>query len=167
MTSPVSLPRTFKEALANAGIPVAVAGLDISFNEHLTDAFDPHWLLHIRAHVPGRLFEYQITDFRTHFPAEVRILKPLTVSPFDGNLRGLAYTMKAEFERRQSYDQVKRTTDGSRNCRNTRSRPIRGKDAVELALFLDRIGLRRRLILHGARLVQTSTGRVVIQRKTD
>ena len=51
--------------------------------------------------------------------------------------------MKTEFHRRQSYRQTRRTPQGTRSCQNTRQRPLRGTDVVELAIFFDRIGLRR------------------------
>jgi len=160
-----SLAHTMADALKSTGIDVAVGGLDISFNEHLTGDFDPHWLAHLRVLVPQRLPKSILSELRQHFPADDRIRKPLKVARFDGEPAGIAYTMKPGFERRQSYQQVKQTSDGTRECQNTRGRPLRGSDTVELMVFLERLGLRKRLILLGAGLVQSTDGTVRIKSK--
>jgi hypothetical protein len=149
----------------STGIDVAVLGLDISLNEHLTGDFDSHWLVHPRVHVPWRLSQSDVADLRQHFPTDDLIRKPLKVARFDGDLTGIAYSMKPRFERRQSYRQIKPTDGGSRECQNTRGRPLRGSEAVELAVFLDRLGLRKRLILLGASLALRTDGTVRIERK--
>jgi hypothetical protein len=70
--------------------------------------------------------------------------------------------MKPQFWRRQGYLDEKE----DRSCRNTRDRPLRGIEAVELALFLNRIGLRARLMLGGSRLTELENGDIAIERKT-
>jgi hypothetical protein len=158
-----SLAHTVVNALTSTGTEVAVLGLDISFNEHQAGGFDPHWLAHFRALVPRRLPKSTLAELRQHFPADDRIRKPLKVARFDGEPAGIAYTMKPGFERRQSYQQVKQTSDGTRECQNTRGRPLRGSDTVELMVFLERLGLRKRLILLGAGLVRSTDGTVRIR----
>ena len=69
--------------------------------------------------------------------------------------------MKPQFWRRQGYLDERE----DRSCRNTRGRPFRGVEAVELALFLDSIGFRSRLMLGGSRLTKIENGDVAIERK--
>lgn len=152
-----------REALRAAGIRTAVIGIDVSANEHLKGAFEPHWALHARVHIPAIVSASAATSLRKHFPLGDRISRPLRISPFDGDLAGIAYGMKPQFGRRQSYEQEKPTGTGFRRCRNTRGRPMRGTEAVELLTFLDSIGLRRRLILHGTALTRDRDGSVVIR----
>ncbi|ABY28680.1 hypothetical protein [Methylorubrum extorquens] len=151
------------DALTAAGLTTAVVGIDVSFNEHLTADFRPHWCLHPRVFVPGALTASAVRTLRTHFPPSELIPRPLKVAAFDGNPAGIAYGMKPAFGRRQSYEQTKPTATGTRQCRNTRGRPLRGDEAVELAIFLDAVGLRQRLILHEAALKRDQGGAVVIR----
>lgn len=163
MSSLYKLHWAVRDALTAAEFPTAVIGIDVSFNEHLTAGFRPHWVLHPRVFLPQIPSPPQTKTLRTHFPPNNLIPRPLKVASFDGDLAGIAYGMKPGFGRRQSYDQQKRTTLGTRQCRNTRGRPLRGIEAVELAVFLDRTGLRRRLILHGTVLMRDRGGSVVIR----
>ena len=150
MSALFDLRRRVRNAFASANIGPAVLGLDVSFNEDIKKAFKPHWLLHFRAHVPSHLSSDQRRKLHTCFPASDLIRRPIRATPSDDDLRAIAYTMKPNFTRRQSYDDDRRRPDRSEQCRNTRNRPLRGVERVELAIFLDRIGLHRRLLLHEA-----------------
>lgn len=152
-----------RNALTAASLPTAVIAIDVSFNEHLTADYRPHWVLHPRVYIPRPLDAAPERTLRQHFPPSDLIPRPLMIATFDGDLAGIAYGMKPGFERRQSYQQTKATAEGSRVCRNTRGRPLRGSDAVELAVYLDRTGLRRRLFLHGTMLTRSPDGAVVIR----
>lgn len=163
---PAALPRVgnvVRKALTAAGLSTAVVGIDVSFNEHLAADFRPHWSLHPRVFVPRPLTAFEVKTLRAHFPPSNLIPRPLKVAAFDGNLVGIAYGMKPAFGRRQSYEQTKPTSNGTRQCRNTRGRPLRGNEAVELAVFLDAVGMRQRLILHGTTLKRDQNGAVVIR----
>lgn len=144
-------------AFRDANIRSALMGLDVSFNECRDRTFSDHWLLHYRAHVPHLLSSAARKGLRRQFPKTRTIYRPLRISDFDGRLRGLAYSLKPNFQRRQSY-----TMGGKRN---TRGRPIRGKDLVELALYQDSIGFSGRLLLLGVRLLARDNGNVVISRR--
>ena len=154
------------KVLASAGVRTAIIGVDLSFNEDRDGAFDPHWLVHVRAIVPRQLPTHMLGQLRKEFPTTALIPKPFRAVSFDGNLTGIAYTIKPSFGRRQSYLQAKPAGDSVRLCRNTRGRPLTGEQAVELAVFLDRIGLRKRLILHGLRLLDTGKGVVIARKET-
>lgn len=149
------------DVFSAAKIEVAVLGLDVSFNEHEQNLSPTHWCLHLRAHVPGKISSSAIQKLRRSLPRTLLISRPLTITNWDGDLAAVAYSAKATFGRRQTYTQVR----PHRACQNTRGRPLRGTERVELAIFLDQIGLRRRLILHGADLVLDRNGRVRIRRK--
>jgi hypothetical protein len=164
MSSLENLSREVISAFETAGIHVAVIGVDFSFNEDREEQWHPHWLIHVRAIVPQLLSHSAIKRLRAEFPKSSSIPRPCRHAVFDGDPRGIAYSMKPSFGRRQSYPQRKVTAEGTRRCRNTRGRPLTGKQALELALYLDRIGLRRRLILHGARLARLGGTVVIVTR---
>lgn len=163
MSALQALAGVLRSALQDADVRHAVIGIDISYNEHLEQSFAPHWMLHARAHIPGPIDLVTAARLRKHFPRSPRIPRPCRITRMDGKLAGIAYGMKSDFERRQSYEQDKRTAAHSRRCRNTRGRPIRGVDVVELLTYLDHIGLRQRLILHGTVLVRRLDGTVVVR----
>jgi hypothetical protein len=58
-----------------------------------------------------------------------------------------AYGVKDTFVRRVSYRKANLDREDRGECWNTRGRILRGEPWVELMLFLDRIGLQRRLLL--------------------
>ncbi|WP_237480623.1 hypothetical protein [Lichenibacterium dinghuense] len=163
MSALQALAAVLRSALQDADVRHAVIGIDISYNEHLEQSLAPHWMLHARAHIPDPIDLVTVARLRTHFPRSRRIPRPCRITRLDGNPAGIAYGMKPDFERRQSYEQEKRTAANPRRCRNTRGRPLRGIDVVELLAYLDHIGLRQRLILHGTALVLRSDGTVVIR----
>ena len=150
-----------RAALIDARIPGGAFGLDISFNEDRDGG--------IRATLAATLAR---SDRRAHlqttekrvlvsFSKIQRIPKPRRSGEWDGDLSGIAYSMKPQFWRRQGYHDEKE----HRTSRNTRGRPLRGVEAVELALFLDSIGFRSRLMLGGSRLSKIENGDVAIERK--
>ena len=150
-----------RAALIDARIPGGAFGLDISFNEDREGEFDPHWQLHWRGLIVDRISKPRKERFWSHFSKTEEIPKPRRSGEFDGDLSGIAYSMKPQFWRRQGYLDEKE----DRSCRNTRVRPLRGVEAVELALFLDSIGFRSRLMLGGSRLTKIENGDVAIERK--
>jgi len=150
-----------RAALIDARIPGGAFGLDISFNEDRDGGFEPHWQLHWRGLIVGRISKRRKSEFWSHFPKSSEIPKPRRSGEWDGDLSGIAYSMKPQFWRRQGYLNEKE----HRTSRNTRGRPLRGVEAVELALFLDSIGFRPRLMLGGFRLTKTENGGVAIERK--
>ena len=96
-----------------------------------TEEFEPHWQLHLRGLIVGRISKARKERFWSHFSKTEEIPKPRRSGEFDGDLSGIAYSMKPQFWRRQGY----LDEEEDRSCRNTRGRPLRGVEAVELALF--------------------------------
>jgi hypothetical protein len=122
-----SLAHTVVDALTSIGTEVAVLGLDISFNEHVTGDFNPHWLAHFRIYL---LQPCRSPPRRTCASTSLQEIGSGSRSRWLGStvmLAGIAYAMKPRFERRQSYHQFKPTADGTRECRNTRGRPCVAK----------------------------------------
>jgi hypothetical protein len=150
-----------KTALVDACIRRGAFGLDISFNEDRKGKFEPHWQLHWRGLIVGRISKQRKSQFWSHFPKSSEIPKPRRSGEWDGDLSGIAYSMKPQFWRRQGYLDEK----DDRVSRNTRGRPLRVPEAVELGLFLDSIGFRSRLMLGGSRLTKIENGDVAIEPK--
>jgi len=162
-----TLKDSIKAALHAAGIRRAVVGIDFSFNEDRENEFESHWLVHVRAVVPRSISKRTRQRLRAQFPKRDQIQKPTQCKALDGNLAGIAYSMKSTFGRRESYVTWKYvpSKDEVRTCRDTRGRPLRGPEAVELAIYLNRIGLRNRLMIGGARLTTSPNGAPVIARR--
>jgi hypothetical protein len=155
--------------LKDHGIGLAFGGLDISLNaEKPTERqwTQPHFTLFI----PRCMWTKAESGLRRTVGATGTAHRPLNAREFDGNPAGLAYALKYEFSRR---DNIVQPAKARRNAhRNTRQRPIQGKAFAELAVALDRIGLdsrlallgvKRRMINGGTRLILTSS--VVSKRK--
>jgi hypothetical protein len=67
---------------------------------------------------------------------------------------GAADGLKSTFVRRGSFIKANLDRDDRGACWNTRERLLRGPAWVELMIFLDRIGLERRLLIRGIGLPQ-------------
>ena len=148
------LSRRLREALRKAGVRQAVGGFDISANEHAEQRFAPHYRPHAWIIAPASQMARGEKAFREYFPASRTVRRPVRVQEFDGDLRGLAYAVKTDFVRRISLPR-KPLADAGVTRRNTRDRPLLGRQRVELALALDRVGLGARIFLHGLRIVTT------------
>lgn len=146
---------TLRAALRAAAVRQAVGGFDISANEHAEQRFAPHYRPHAWIIVPASQMARGDKAFRERFPASRTVRRPVRLQKFDGDLRGLAYAVKTDFVRRISLPR-KALADGGATRRNTRDRPLLGRQRVEIALALDRVGLGARIFLHGLRMVKTA-----------
>ena len=104
--------------------------------------------------MPASQFARGERSFAIFSPSKTVRAGPVFAKSFDGDLRGLAYAVKTGFVRRISLPRQP-LADGSVTRRNTRDRPLLGRQRVELALALDRVGLGARIFLHGLRIVKT------------
>lgn len=148
----------FMHAVLNeAGIREAWGGFDVSLNEHETGAHPPVWSPHAVLFIPERYAE-RIPALRQHLSRSPLVPRPLVVKRFDGRDNGSAYATKIDFVRRVTLDPVKDRQGRVRKRRNTRDRPLRAVQKVELMLALDELQFRHRLFLHGVRLVWTPDG---------
>src|SRR4051812_34516994 len=90
-----------RAALIDARIPGGAFGLDISFNEDRDGGFEPHWQLHLRGLIVGRISQRRKSRFWSHFPKSSEIPKPRRSGEWDGDLSGIAYSMKPILVRRE------------------------------------------------------------------
>jgi hypothetical protein len=153
--------RRLREALRKAGVRQAVGGFDISANEHAEQRFVPHYRPHAWIIVPASQMARGDKVFREFFPTSRTVRRPVRLQKFDGDLRGLAYAVKTDFVRRISLSR-QTLADGSVMRRNTRDRPLLGRQRVEIALALDRVGLGARIFLHGLGIVKTPDGARIV-----
>jgi hypothetical protein len=146
------LSRLARRALRAARIPWALGGFDVSVNEHRDGRFPPHYRPHLWVFVPQVAFERGERVFRSFFPISASVRRPVVAKAFDGDLRALAYALKPNFTRRVTPPR-ERLADGAVARRNTRGRPLRAAQKLELAVAVDALGPTDRIFLHGARLV--------------
>jgi hypothetical protein len=86
-------------------------------------------------------------------------LRPVVVKEWDGDFRAFSYVFKPHFARRISIARATRfnpRTNGTRSCQATTYDRLRVSERIELALFLDAIGLGGRLLFRNVRLYGTA-----------
>ena len=130
-------------ALRSAGIRQAIGGFDISMNEHVNGKFASHWRPHAWVFVATKDPKELKVCLKKEFPLSNQVRRPVQVVPFDYSLTGLAYAMKGDFSRRVSLPRKRKGDLIIR--RNTRNRPLRSMQKVELAVALHDAGLVDRL----------------------
>jgi hypothetical protein len=146
------LSRRLREALQSAGIRQAFGGFDVSANEHARRGFSPHYRPHAYLFIPTKQFKRAERKFRVLFPTSDAVRRPVVAHDFDGRRKGLAYALKRDFQRRVTLPR-QRLSNGLVKRRNTRDRPLRALQKVELGLVLNQLGLGARLFLHGLQIV--------------
>ena len=122
--------------------------LDISMNDDTEKGFDLGWQIQFYgfAKVKNRLTFSKF--LRRGFHPNMRVIRPVVVKPCDGSARAFSYAFKPESVRRIAYWGDGKTHTGEpRKCWRTRKVSLKAREEVELRLFLDQIGLPRRLLL--------------------
>jgi len=147
------LSRHLQSALRLAGVRQAFGGFDVSANEHDRSRFSPHYRPHAYVFVPTRQFKRAEQKFRAFFATSDAVRRPVVARDFDGNPKALAYALKRNFQRRVTLPR-QRLSNGAIKRRNTRDRPLRARQKVELGLALNQLGLGARIFLHGLRMVE-------------
>ncbi len=74
------------------------------------------------------------------------VKRPVEVEKRDSLEAAAAYGVKSKFDRRVEYLKANLHREDRGECWDTRRRILRGDAWVELMLFLDRIGLERRIL---------------------
>ena len=141
------LRRHLRFSLQAAGIRHALGGFDISMNEHQDGKFVPHWRPHAWILISTKNPKGLRNHLKTRFPASKRVRRPLRIARYDGSPTALAYALKTDFWRRVSLPRKRTALMTTR--RNTRNRPLRSAQKVELALALHRTGLADRVFQLG------------------
>jgi hypothetical protein len=139
-----------REALNSRGINHYKLGVDISLNQRAGVA-RPLWQLQCWGffHPPKRLWRERL---KAHLNPNGGVTRPVKVVKPDSLEAAAAYGLKNTFVRRLSYRKENLDREDRGECWNTRDRILRGDEWVELMLFLDRIGLQRRIMLSGRAL---------------
>ena len=88
-----------------------------------------------------------------------RVSRPVVVKPCDGTARAFSYAFKPGSVRRIAYWGDGKTRTGAlRKCWRTRKVSLKAREDVELRLYLDQIGLTKRVSLYGLKVARTKTG---------
>jgi hypothetical protein len=137
-----------REALRAARITRYTLGLDVSLNHNAGERDLAYWQFQWWG-----FFEEPKGSWRETLKAQVNasklVSRPVKVITPDSLEAAAAYGLKSTFTRRVSLVKANLDRDDRGPCRNTHGCPLRGDAWVELMLFLDRIGLGRRLIGNG------------------
>lgn len=139
--------KALASALAAVGYSPAIFGIEASFVEDATGRFANHWSVHahgIALDWPSAELE---RNLRAWFPPSGPILKPVDFERLDGRVNATLYAFKAERFRRDI--RLAPATEKRASHRKGTRRPLRPKQAVELALVDHEVGFRDRLLTHG------------------
>jgi len=154
--------RRLRDGLAKTAALWAVGGVDFSLNEHQRGFYPPNWSPHLHLIVGTEDIDQLIVDLRAGFPKTNDTPRPVMVKQWDGNTDAFRYIFKPNFSRRISIDNAERfnkRTQERRLCKATTYDRLRVSERVELALFLDKIGLGGRLSLRNVSLRKTTDPR--------
>ena len=135
------------EALRAAGVSWALGGFDLSANEHQRSAFVPHYRPQLWFAVRTSEIRGGERVFRSFFPGNQLVRRPIRIANWDGYPGALAYALKPHFVRRISL------AEG-----NTRIRDLLAAQKVETALAMHAAGPMSRLFLHGLELAADDVG---------
>jgi hypothetical protein len=91
-------------------------------------------------------------------PPLTQISRPVQIKAYDGSPEAISYAFKTEFVRRIAYRGRTSTNGKSRECWMTRKVSLPPVDHADLLVWLDSIGLARRLYLRGVRMTVTKNG---------
>ncbi len=152
--------RRVRDGLAKTSALCAVGAVDVTLNEHSDDVFDAYWSPHAHVIVATDDIDGFANGLRAAFPWSTNTPRPVVVKAWDGDPRVFSYLFKADFARRISIEQTERfdpRTGKTRLCRGTTYARLRVCERIELALFLDAMGLGGRLILRNARFYAAGT----------
>jgi hypothetical protein len=153
----------YAKACRKADIGFSFGAADFSYNEDDPPkgskvAVPAKLVVHLWTFVKAREVEVARKILKESFPKTHKAARPVKAYPYDGNLQAIAYAFKGDFSRRVKVP-AEVDEDGEKVSRqNTRLRPLRVGQKVELAVLLNRLGLYDRLILRDIEFVQTPAG---------
>ena len=152
--------KSLNEAFDKAGTTIVIGGIDISRNIHKGRLHRPFFQLHFWGFAPFDEAQRAKAILGNTFPKSKVTKRPVWVKPkpFDGNIAGYAYGMKANFSQRHTIPKCI-DEDGELKRQNTRN----GKQMTEaenqtLLTMLAILGLGGRLILQGVTLTENDNG---------
>jgi hypothetical protein len=151
--------RRVRDGLAKTSAIWAAGAVDLTLNEHRDDVFEAHWSPHAHLITATDDINDLVHGLRASFPRSDKAPRPVVVKEWDGDFRAFSYVFKPHFARRISIARATRfnpRTNGTRSCRATTYDRLRVSERIELALFLDAIGLGGRLLFRNVRLYGTA-----------
>jgi hypothetical protein len=135
-----------RQALKACGIKHYKLGLDVSLNHRAGVVSPKIWQLQMWG-----FFHEPETHWREQLVAMIDpkggVKRPVEVKKRDSLKATAAYGVKSTFNRRESFLKANLHREDRGECWDTRDRHLRDDAWVELMLFLDRIGLQRRIVL--------------------
>jgi hypothetical protein len=144
--------RRLKYALQQAGIKVAIGGMDFSFNEDAKGKYKSFWCQHYYIITYALDLNKLKKALKKYFLDTEAVPRPVKISPFENKPRRRSYPLKTIFKRRIGYKAIKTNNFGrKRKCRNTRRDRLRSRERFELFMYLDKIGLAQRPFFLGLR----------------
>lgn len=153
----INFKRRVRDGLARTSALWAAGSIGFSFNEHKNDLRPSHWSPHVHLIVATNDIDNLKRDLRAAFPKSDHAPRPVMVKECDGNAKVFLYVYRPSFQRRISIEQTERfnpRTKKRRLCRATTYDRLRISEWIELALFLDGLGLGSRLSFRNVRLCQ-------------
>lgn len=132
----------FRQQLRRAGYGdcIAVAGVDLSFNEHSEGLWAPHWQPHLYGLVLTADSPKQVkARLAKYFQSDESVLVPVKVNRLKNPMRAVSYLWKPFFQRRISYV----APNGRNAARKLPLRPERLREAV--SYFADKAPTERLL----------------------
>jgi hypothetical protein len=153
----------YAKACRKAGIGFSLGALDFCYNEEASaegsaGPIRTRRMVHVWAFAKAQEVEDGREALKGSFPITSNASKPVKAYSYDGNLQAIAYAFKGDFSRRVKIP-AEVDEDGKTVSRqNTRLRPLRAWQKVELAVLLNRLGLYDRLILRDVEFVRAPSG---------
>jgi hypothetical protein len=158
----VNLQRRLKYALDKTHINIALGAIDFSFNEDREGEYETFWCPHFYLITSSGEKSSLGDQLRTIYPSGSEIPKPVFISSFKNIAKRRSYALKMKYNRRIGYNQLKKTNEYFRECRNSSCDELRAAERLELFIFLDQIGLADRVIFRGAKpVVKFGTAKIV------
>lgn len=151
----------YEDLLRQARVSLGMFGLDFSYNEDQRwqlakeERFDPHACVHLWGLAPAAQVDAAYRLLTKMLRPTCAVPRPIKRQHFNGNPAAIAYAFKPDFTRRETILQCR--SGSNVLVRNTRKRPLRVEQAVQLILALDQAEPSDRIILLGVKLVITGS----------
>jgi hypothetical protein len=159
--------RRTKDKIGRAGIPTFIGAVDWSLNE-VKGKNRKRWSRHIHGVIPEGDSDVDRKALKKQLPKSRDVRKPVLVTPWDGDSKGLRYPVKRTNRRRRiSFVSTRfdKKSGKRRKCRDTDKQPLRSRDRLELLLHLDDIGIPGRLVLKGVQFMNLTNGPTFVDRQ--
>jgi hypothetical protein len=127
---PASIQRAFRRKLQAAGcqlIPIW-AYVDISYNSHAQDKYEPHWLAHLHI-VAEAKYRRNIKNIAKVLKRSTSIKRPTNVKPIKHWITQVSYVCKPLPQQRRDFHREKRTAKPGKY-------PLTSAQSIEFALWL-------------------------------